>query len=398
MSVRAVFPPGANEIFVNGLHQWDYGQQLQIEAADLLSAMVEVHFACVGMSEAIVRTCAVDTGSRVTTTTIPDTCLEQSAPITAWVYQVGNNSGATIKKITMIVTPRPRPANSKDVENIEPSQYDELIGQITSLVGTLQAGSVTVRRAEIADTALTANTAGTATNAVKADTATKATTADVASRVDFASDDISKGTIEARLTSLGFKSGVFEIVGDFDPTKLVIEANEITKSGRFAIGTLRLRCSGGTYFKILIPNAFKPAKAFSFELNPSICKWANNNSISQRTVHADGVVGDFSATSSISLNPTIYFENIGWELADSVVYPTIKFTIDGITCYAERGMTWRDLYNSPYNSKQLSLRGPQDGYSEVWIEHEDKGQEYYISGEDWDNEIWEGAEYSRDGY
>ena len=394
MNVKAVFPEGMNEIFVNGLHQWDYGQQLQIEAADL-PAMVEVHFSCPTMTEAIVRTCSVNTGSGTATVTIPDICLEQTAPITAWVYQIGGTSGATIKIIKMIVTPRPRPANSKDVEVIESNKYTELLSAVTSQVASLKAGNVTVKKALSANTATTSETA---TRASLADLATKATTADVASRVDFASDDISKGTIEARLSSLGFKHGAFEIVGSFG-SRLEIITNTITKIGKCVLASFEAEFSNIStqYLELRIPDVFKPAKETKFLLEKEDTDVEDGRLASMQTVHANGYM-------SIGLGLTDYnsgwvrFYNVGWELADSLVFPTIRFTIDGITCYAERGMTWRDLYNSPYNSKQLSLRGPQYGYSEVWVEHEDTGQEYYISGEDWDNEIWEGAEYYRDGY
>lgn len=106
MSIKATFPTGVTELTIHGLHQWDYGQTLEIQADDL-PANVEVHFACVGMTEAIVRKCTIVKGSAQAS--IPNICLEQGTPLKAWVCECGESSGETIKTITMPVTQRAKP-------------------------------------------------------------------------------------------------------------------------------------------------------------------------------------------------------------------------------------------------------------------------------------------------
>lgn len=171
MSIKATFPSGATQLTVNGLHQWDYGQKLEIHADDL-PALVEVHFACAGMKEAIVRSCAVVTG--VAEAAIPDRCLEQETPITAWIYEVGETAGATVKTITLIVTPRARPQPSETVPEVIADKYTELVGEVNKQVEALKAGNVKVSNAANADRAASSNSAEYATLAGEAALAEKA--------------------------------------------------------------------------------------------------------------------------------------------------------------------------------------------------------------------------------
>lgn len=151
--IKALFPQGADQITVNGLHQWDYGQQLQIEATDL-SAMIEVHFACIGMKDAIVRPSAVISGKA--TVAIPDVCLEQSAPITAWIFEIKGSAGTTTKTIILPVISRARPAISEEVPEDIGDKYTEAVAEINALVGSLAEGDVIAGRALKADEAATA--------------------------------------------------------------------------------------------------------------------------------------------------------------------------------------------------------------------------------------------------
>ena len=77
MNIKAIIPSGQTEITVNGLHQWDYGQTLEICSNDL-PAVIEVHFACSGMTEAVVRSCSSyeKDGIQTATAIIPDRCIE----------------------------------------------------------------------------------------------------------------------------------------------------------------------------------------------------------------------------------------------------------------------------------------------------------------------------------
>lgn len=201
MSIRAILPAGQTQITVNGLHQWDYGRKLEIVADDLPS-IIEVHFACAGMTEAVIRTCGTIDG--VAVAAIPDQCLEQTTPITAWVYAVGDTSGSTEKTITMPIIARTKPPMTTVPEGIS-DKYTEALAAFNDAVDGLRDGNLVALEAAhaieadhateadhaenadnadhaiLADTATTATTAGRATNADKAD---HAKSADQASHAD----------------------------------------------------------------------------------------------------------------------------------------------------------------------------------------------------------------------
>lgn len=134
MNLKAIFPSGATELTVNGLHQWDYGRKLDIHAPDL-PALVEVHFACPGMDEAIVRVSSAVGG--VTTVAIPDRCLEQSSPITAWVYEVGETSGQTIKTLTLNIKARTRPQAEGTIDPETSDKYTEAVGAMNEAIARM---------------------------------------------------------------------------------------------------------------------------------------------------------------------------------------------------------------------------------------------------------------------
>lgn len=104
--IRAVFNPGDDTTKAYGLYQWNYGQKLEIHGLDLPRA-VEVHFAAVDDTEAIVR--IGTTVDKVTTVPIPDVFFEQEMDIKAYVYLSDAESGQTIKTINLPMTPRQKP-------------------------------------------------------------------------------------------------------------------------------------------------------------------------------------------------------------------------------------------------------------------------------------------------
>ena len=165
--IKAIFPAGVTAMTVNGLHQWDYGQKLEIRADDL-PTVLELHFSCPGMKEAEVRNCNAPAG--VATVSIPDRCLEQSAPITVWVVDIGEDSGTTILGLTLNVTPRLRPASLPGSVQIPESRYNELIAAVNAAVESLKDADVQVNHAKTADEATHAKTADEATHAKTADT------------------------------------------------------------------------------------------------------------------------------------------------------------------------------------------------------------------------------------
>ena len=154
MNLKAIFPAGATELTVNGLHQWDYGRKLDIHAPDL-PAIVEVHFACPGMDEAIVRVGSAAGG--VVTVAIPDRCLEQSSPITAWVYEVGENYGQTLKTLTLNIMPRTRPQTAEAIDPENSDKYTEAVAAMNEAAAAMQNGDIKAKEADSATEADKAN-------------------------------------------------------------------------------------------------------------------------------------------------------------------------------------------------------------------------------------------------
>lgn len=178
MAIKVQFPVGESNVTAGGLYQWDYGQVLEIECTEIGSEILEVHFACPNMSEAIVRSCTFSNG--VGTVTIPDECLEQTSSITAWLCRRDSAQRRTIKTIVLPLTTRTRPGNMLDDV---PVSYTDAVGQlieeVNEAVDALENGNVTVAKATTADTAGHATTAGSATSATYATSAGRAVSLNV---------------------------------------------------------------------------------------------------------------------------------------------------------------------------------------------------------------------------
>lgn len=195
MSIKATFPAGVTDITVNGLHQWDYGQKVEIHADDL-PALIEVHFACADMHDAVVRVCSVIDGKAEAA--IPDHCLEQTSPILAWIYLVGETTGATVKTIILPVVARTQPQPSPTLPEDISDKYTEAVAAMTELVEAVETAVANTAEAvledvkeSIASGALPvshASTAGFAVTADEADTAQTARYAEEAGKADFAKD------------------------------------------------------------------------------------------------------------------------------------------------------------------------------------------------------------------
>lgn len=178
MAIKALIPANQNTLTVGGLYQWDYGQVLEIECTELGSEVMEVHFACRGMEEAIVRPCTFSNG--VGTVNVPDRCLEQTNDIVAWVYKINSTQGHTVKTITLPVVSRTRPSKSQDIPTEYINQYDELIEEINEVVNAFKNGDVPAAKATHAVSADSANTAMSATSATRATFAESANSANSA--------------------------------------------------------------------------------------------------------------------------------------------------------------------------------------------------------------------------
>ena len=181
MNVRALIPPGQTEITVNGLHQWDYGRKLEIHSTDL-PAVVEVHFACAGMDSAVVRACSVI--DDVATVAIPDPCLEQSAPIRAWIYKVDGTAGATTKTIVLPIIARTRPQYPASDPETYSDKYTEAVTAMNDLVADVEEALENTAaevlegvKDSIASGALPVAEAAHATTASQAESASYATSA-----------------------------------------------------------------------------------------------------------------------------------------------------------------------------------------------------------------------------
>ena len=164
-NIKATFAPGMTEATVHGLTQWDYGRMLEISCADL-PTIVEVHFACAGMKDALVRTGTGVSGSAVVA--IPDICLEQAAPITAWVYYVDDAGGHTALTITLPIIARARPAQSDYEPADVKDSFADLVAAVNEAVGSIKNGDVMVANAAHATSADRALQADSATTARKA--------------------------------------------------------------------------------------------------------------------------------------------------------------------------------------------------------------------------------------
>ena len=253
MNLQAIFPEGVTALTVNGLHQWDYGRTLEIQAGDL-PAEVEVHFACPGMTEAEVRVSSVVGG--VAKAVIPDKCLEQTAPITAWVYVIDGTAGFTAKTVTLPVIARPKPQPGASVPEEYYDKYTELITEVNAAIAALEGGSVSyATRAGEAEQALYATNAGNAARATYA---------------IYAGPDQTKGTIEERLSAMGFKEGTATLSSSLGGT---VATNILKRQGKCVIGAIAY--SGGSFaFSSLgydvagksvdignLPEGFRPAAA-----------------------------------------------------------------------------------------------------------------------------------------
>ena len=136
MILRATFPEGVDATTVHGLHQWDYGQTIEIYLPDG-PASVEVHFACEGMDEAVVRACETTSGKAVVA--IPDRCLEQTAPVTAWVFEIDGTSGTTTKKIILPIEARTRPSIAPDVPTEVYDKYTEFVTSVNDVMESIHS-------------------------------------------------------------------------------------------------------------------------------------------------------------------------------------------------------------------------------------------------------------------
>ena len=195
MSIKVSFSAGETTVTVSGLYQWDYGRVLEIESSDLGTELMEVHFACSGMSEALVRPCQFVDGEG--TVTIPDQCLEQTSTVTAWIYSISSTQGYTVKTIILPITKRVRPSVERDVPPEYINVYAEAVEEINEAVNALEQGEVTAAKATNAEHAKKADAATSAVNATWATNAERANSAYLADKASYVKPNPASGSFGA---------------------------------------------------------------------------------------------------------------------------------------------------------------------------------------------------------
>lgn len=183
MITKVIFPAGETSVTIEPMHQWDYGRHLEIDVTGL-PTVIEVHFACRGMTEAVAYACAVQNG--VITVPVPNSCLEQTTPITAWIYVCDGACSKTVRTITIPITARTKPPEHESIPDNISNRYTEVITQMNAVVDGLRDGTTPVK---LAETAIVAEKANTATSAESANVATSAVHATTAGQANTAIRD-----------------------------------------------------------------------------------------------------------------------------------------------------------------------------------------------------------------
>lgn len=164
------------------------------------------------------------------------------------------------------------------------------------------------------DITTVANAINTAlTNKIQTTKVNNATNADIA---QYASDDISKGTIEERLTNLGFRQGSFSISlkTGAAPT---ITTNIIVRQGNYCIGSFDIGYAGPganiylNEYNVIIPEEFRPlvdTTITCFQTRGGISTVGDDTAILKTTgeVVFSGLNANLTTATAI---------NIGWEAA-----------------------------------------------------------------------------------
>lgn len=106
-----------NEVIIQNLFKYDYGQELEISGIDLPENF-EVHFETDQENAIVVNGTFADGVGKVK---IPDLCLMDSKlNFSAWIYVEENGSGNTVKTITFYLNDRQAPSDQpSDPEEVE---------------------------------------------------------------------------------------------------------------------------------------------------------------------------------------------------------------------------------------------------------------------------------------
>lgn len=168
--VYARFTPTLTNVTTNKLTQWDYGRILRIEGLKLPTA-VRIDFGISGSQTTISRIGITKDG--VTDAAIPDSLLEQSKNLVAYVYVNDTKEGKTVRTINIPLEARAEPEEHDSPES--KALFAEAIEMINDVA--VRAENAEIAAKEHADSAwesleatqqISSNFNETAANAVKA--------------------------------------------------------------------------------------------------------------------------------------------------------------------------------------------------------------------------------------
>lgn len=130
----------------------------------------------------------------------------------------------------------------------------------------------------------------------------------VANVAIYASSDKSKGTIEERLTKLGFSEGSFTFIGSMSGATVV--TNSIKKQGKYVIANLGVGPIDSG--KIYIPSQFQPKEdttVSAYGIDPNL------KVISSAVIKTNGNI-EFKGSNSNTITSAVSFvmQNVGWEI------------------------------------------------------------------------------------
>ena len=116
----AKFHKKDEEIELNGLWMYDYGQKLQIEGLDLPDVF-EVHFVWKGLDSAKIVTGSTIDG--VSNVDIPNEALTQKSTIKAYIYMSTPDEGETVNTVIMYLDRRIAPEGFEAPEDVDLFHY-----------------------------------------------------------------------------------------------------------------------------------------------------------------------------------------------------------------------------------------------------------------------------------
>lgn len=116
----ANFTKGNEELTLDGLWMYDYGQKLQIKGLNLPEAF-EVHFKWGNLERA--KVIVGTTAEGISVVDIPNESLSQKGAITAYIYLSDGEAGETISTVTMYINRRIAPEGFETPEDVDLFHY-----------------------------------------------------------------------------------------------------------------------------------------------------------------------------------------------------------------------------------------------------------------------------------